>query len=136
MGADAGSQAAVDRIRQLGLDNHVLLTGDLPHDEFMTLITRAKLYLRTPKKDGVCSSVLEALSLNVPVVASENGTRPSGVVTFRPNDAEDLAAKVGDVLEHNEAIRRALVPPPIRDTVLDEANLLLGITAAGKSEAA
>jgi glycosyltransferase involved in cell wall biosynthesis len=136
MGADAGSQAAVDRIRQMGLDKHVLLTGDLPHDEFMTLMTRARLYLRTPKKDGVCSSVLEALSLNVPVVASENGTRPAGVITFKPNDGEDLATKVAYVLEHNDAIRRTLVPPPIRDTVLDEANLLVGISAAGKSEAA
>jgi glycosyltransferase involved in cell wall biosynthesis len=120
----------------MGLEKHVLLAGDLPHDEFMTLMTRARLYLRTPKKDGVCSSVLEALSLNVPVVASENGTRPTGVITFKPNDGEDLAAKVSHVLEHNDAIRRTLVPPPIRDTVLDEANLLVGISAAGKSEAA
>jgi len=135
MGADGGSQAAVDRIREMGLDKHVILTGDLPHDEFMTLMTRARLYLRTPKKDGVCSSVLEALSLNVPVVASENGTRPSGVVTFTPNDGKDLADKVSYVLEHNEAIRRALVPPPIRDTVLDEANLLAGVVVR-KREAA
>jgi glycosyltransferase involved in cell wall biosynthesis len=136
MGADGGSQAAVDRIRHMGLDSHVLLTGDLPHDEFMTLMTRARLYLRTPKKDGVCSSVLEALSLKVPVVASENGTRPAGTVTFRPDDAIDLAEKVSYVLEHNDAIRAALVPPPIRDTVLDEATLLAGGAPRRRSRAA
>jgi glycosyltransferase involved in cell wall biosynthesis len=135
MGSEAGSQAAVERIRQLGLERHILLAGDLPHDEFLSLMTRTRLYVRTPKKDGVCSSVLEALSIKVPVVASENGTRPAGVVTFAPDDAEDLASKIAYVLEHADAVRRAIVPPPIRDTVLDEANLLAR-TPHARSEAA
>jgi len=83
------------------------------------------MYVRTPSKDGVCSSVLEALSLGVPVVASENGTRPASVITFRPDDAADLAAKVSEVLEREAEVRRALVTPTIRDTVTDEARLLV-----------
>src|SRR5262249_48122981 len=60
----------------------VLLLGNLPHDEFLTLLSRCYGYLRTPACDGVSSSVLESLALGVPVVASENGRRPPGVVTY------------------------------------------------------
>jgi glycosyltransferase involved in cell wall biosynthesis len=126
MGSDAGSEAIADQIRSLGLQDNVMLAGDLPHDEFLSLLTRTRMYIRTPSKDGVCSSVLEALSLRVPVVASENGTRPAGVVTFKPNDAEDLAARVSDVLRAYDDVRQRIPRPEIRDTVLDEALLLSG----------
>ena len=126
MGSDAGSEMIAERIRALGLTNNTVLAGDLAHDEFLSLLTRTRMYIRTPSKDGVCSSVLEALSLSVPVVASENGTRPPGVVTFAPNDAEDLAAKVGDVLSAYDDVRQRIPRPEIRDTVLDEARLLSG----------
>jgi glycosyltransferase involved in cell wall biosynthesis len=126
MGSDAGSEAIAEQIRSLGLQDNVMLAGDLPHDEFLSLLTRTRMYIRTPSKDGVCSSVLEALSLRVPVVASENGTRPAGVVTFKPNDAEDLAARVSDVLRAYDDVRQRIPRPEIRDTVLDEALLLSG----------
>jgi glycosyltransferase involved in cell wall biosynthesis len=130
MGSDAGSEMIAYRIRSLGLQDHVLLAGDLPHDEFLSLLTRTRMYIRTPSKDGVCSSVLEALALSVPVVASENGTRPAGVVTFTPNDAEDLAAKISDVLGTYDDVCRRIPTPEIRDTVLDEALLLSGASNA------
>jgi glycosyltransferase involved in cell wall biosynthesis len=126
MGSDQGSEPIHALIRDLGLDDHVLICGDQPHDEFMTIMARSLIYVRTPKRDGVCSSVLEALSLRVPVVASENGTRPAGVVTFTNDDAQDLAASVGYVLDHHDTIRRALVTPDVRDTVAEEASLLAG----------
>lgn len=127
MGSDSGSDPIVRRLAAQGLEDRVLLAGDLSHDAFLTVLERARLYIRTPSKDGVCSSVLEAMSLRVPVVAAENGTRPPGVVTFTANDPQDLAVKVEAVLVHYDHIRRALVVPPVRDTVTDEANLLAGV---------
>ena len=73
----------------------VLLLGNLPHDEFLTLLSRCYGYLRTPACDGVSSSVLESLALGVPVVASENGRRPAGVVTYTQDDPADLCEKLG-----------------------------------------
>jgi glycosyltransferase involved in cell wall biosynthesis len=72
----------------------LLLLGNLAHDEFLTLLTRCFAYIRTPACDGVSSSILESLALGVPVVASENGSRPTNVITFRGEDAEDLCAKL------------------------------------------
>ena len=72
----------------------VLLLGNLPHDEFLTLLSHCYGYLRTPACDGVSSSVLESLGLGVPVVASENGRRPAGVITYAQDDPRDLCEKL------------------------------------------
>jgi glycosyltransferase involved in cell wall biosynthesis len=125
MGSDAGADPIREQIRRLGLEQHVLLAGDQPHDAFLTIMTSARMYIRTPPKDGVCSSVLEALALGVPVVASENGTRPPSVVTYTADDPDDLAAKVEAVLADEAAVRASIVRPVIRDTVADEAALLV-----------
>jgi glycosyltransferase involved in cell wall biosynthesis len=125
MGSDKGSEPVTEQIARLGLQSHVLLAGDQPHDQFLTIMTRSRMYVRTPPKDGVCSSVLEALALGVPVVASENGTRPPSVVTFTPADPDALAEKVTYVLDHEAEVRAAVVRPEIRDTVADEAALLV-----------
>jgi hypothetical protein len=52
--------------------------------------------VRTPACDGVSASVLESLALGIPVLASENGRRPPGVITYREDDPFDLASN----LEH------------------------------------
>jgi len=70
----------------------LLLLGNLPHDEFLTLLGRCEAYIRTPACDGVAASVLESLALGVPVLASQNGHRPANVSTYREGDAADLCA--------------------------------------------
>lgn len=113
-----------DRIGRDGLDSRICVVDDLDHDEFLTALSRASVYVRTHVSDGVCSSVLEALALRVPVVASENGTRPQGVITYPSSDADRLAAVLEDVLDRHPALVRALVRPELLDTVGDEARLL------------
>jgi glycosyltransferase involved in cell wall biosynthesis len=125
IGADTRSEVVAEMVDKAGLKESVYHAGDLSHDQFMTLVSEAHLFIRTPQKDGVSSSVLEALSLKIPVIASENGTRPPGVVTFQAGDATDLACKVLDAWKRYHAVRSQTVPPPIQDTVEEEAALLL-----------
>lgn len=113
-----------ERIQCADLAGHVCVIDDLDHDQFLTALTRSRLYLRTPTTDGVASSVLESLALRVPVVASENGSRPPGVVTYQASDPDDLAAKVAGVLADHQAISAAIPVPDIRDTVAIEVDLL------------
>ena len=93
IGGDAHSEALNAMIAREGLKEFVYRAGDLSHDQFMTVVSQAHFFVRTPQKDGVSSSVLEALSLRIPVIASENGTRPSGVITFQAGDAADLPSQ-------------------------------------------
>ena len=65
-----------------GLHDRVLITGDLTHEQFLGRLSRSAVYVRTPVSDGVASSVLEALSLGVPVVARRR-TVPARRVSSR-----------------------------------------------------
>lgn len=95
----------------------ILLLGNLPHDQFLTLLSRCYGYLRTPACDGVSSSVLESLALGVPVVASENGRRPVGVVTYDQDDPKDLCAKVSYLVRHYAEIKaRTYLKVPANNT--------------------
>ena len=73
---------------------------------------------------SVASSVLESLSLGTPVVGSENGSRPPGVITYPATDVETLATVLLDVLSRRDTIAAAMPRPELRDTLADEIALL------------
>jgi glycosyltransferase involved in cell wall biosynthesis len=114
-------------IQELALEPHLCWTGDLPHEQFLTILSYASVFIRTPICDGVCSSVLEALALGKPVVASENPHRPRGVLTFKAGQHADLAEKVRHALEQNTTGGSSKKTPEVPDTVADEARFLLNI---------
>ena len=127
IGADTQSEKIQQMVDRAGLQGRVFATGDLSHDEFMTVLSKVHIYIRTPQKDGVCSSVLEALSLKVPVIASENGSRPESVIMFKTDSVEDLTATVSMVWNHYISIKSRIRVPDVRDTVTEEADLILRI---------
>jgi glycosyltransferase involved in cell wall biosynthesis len=104
----------------------LLLLGNLAHNQFLTLLGRCFVCLRTPACDGVCASVLESLALGVPVVASENGRRPPGVITYSDTDAVDMLDKLGYVTEHHHAIKTNLHLERFDDNVGRMADWLTG----------
>jgi glycosyltransferase involved in cell wall biosynthesis len=113
------------QLKELEKKGTVLLVDDLDHNQFMTLLSKTDIYLRTPVSDGVASSVLEALALKVPVVASDNGRRPHGVIAYDVEDVNDLESKIKYVLANNDKVKHDIIVPVIRDTVKDEIDLLV-----------
>lgn len=79
-----------------GLSDHVLLLSNVP--SATAVMARSDVFVRTPHLEGDSVSVREALAAGVPVVASDAGFRPPGVVLFRPADPADLEAKLEQVL--------------------------------------
>jgi glycosyltransferase involved in cell wall biosynthesis len=112
------------RLGHDGLATRVCVVDDMDHDAFLTALTRSAIYVRTPTTDGVASSVLESLALGVPVVASENGTRPPGVVTYSAADPRDMVAAIEGVLARRTEIVATMPSPDIRDTLADEIAVL------------
>jgi glycosyltransferase involved in cell wall biosynthesis len=108
----------------------LLLLGNLSHDEFLTLLNRSFAYIRTPVCDGVSSSVLESLALGVPVIASENGHRPDGVLTYRAGDAGDLCAKLQDLVESYSQVKERTTLQSAGDNISKTVDWLLGSTVA------
>jgi glycosyltransferase involved in cell wall biosynthesis len=126
---DHGEDSLLTRVNELldrrGLRDRVFLVDDLDHEAFMEALGRASVYVRSHLSDGVCSSVLEAMSLGVPVVACENGTRPSGVITYAAQDSRQLAGILANTLERHAEIVSGLARPAVQDTVRVEADLLI-----------
>jgi glycosyltransferase involved in cell wall biosynthesis len=87
-----------------GLEDAVCLTGAVTHDVFLTMLTRSLACIRTPLTDGVSSSVLEALALGVPVLGSDNGTRPAGVELWRPEDPESLRKLMAEAVQNRPSL--------------------------------
>ena len=104
----------------------LLLLGNLTHDEFLTLMSRSYVYLRTPACDGVAASVLESLALGIPVVASENGRRPAGVVTYEDADPSDMVTKLAFVRQNYERIQAGLHLEDAEDNVGRMVDWLVG----------
>jgi glycosyltransferase involved in cell wall biosynthesis len=113
------------RVARLGIAGRICVIPDLGHDEFRVALTRSALYLRTPTSDGVASSVLESLAFRVPVVAAENHNRPPGVVTYRADDAEDMATVLERVIASRAEVIAAIPATEIADTLTSEVRLLL-----------
>jgi glycosyltransferase involved in cell wall biosynthesis len=131
LGVTDGVDPAIWADLEMRLDRHrlrdrVCILEDLDHPPFLTALTRSAMFIRMPTTDGVASSVLEAMSVGVPVVAAQNGTRPRGTVTFEPGSASDLAAKIEYTLAHRDAIVATAPRPQIADTLSDEVQVLTG----------
>jgi glycosyltransferase involved in cell wall biosynthesis len=138
VGTGEGRAHFEQAIQALGLTQHVFIAGDMGHDAFMTLLSKTRVHLRTPITDGVSATVLEALSLRVPVVASENGIRPQSVITYRADDPAHLADRLEWVLRHHAQIAEAITTSSVPDTATMEVDLLAGhipVKATAKPEA-
>jgi glycosyltransferase involved in cell wall biosynthesis len=121
----ASAQKFVDEWRNDERDS-LLLLGNLPHDQFLTLMTRCSAVLRTPVCDGVAASVLEALALGVPVVASENSRRPPGVISYHDTSAEDMRDQLNYLMENYETAKAGLAGAALDDNVGQMADWLSG----------
>jgi len=112
----------------------LLLLGNLEHDGFLSLLVRCAAYVRTPACDGVSASVLESLALKVPVIASENGRRPPGVLTYQELDADGLCSIMSYVARHGSSVRARLENTTAEDNVARMADWLTGITTPASRE--
>lgn len=99
-----------DRTERLGLADGVRFTGPLDHDEVLSLMATAEVFVmpsvRDPRGnvDGLPIVVLEAMAAGKPVVASEVSGMPLAVahgetgLLVPERDPAALAAAVGDLL--------------------------------------
>jgi len=85
-------------IDQVGLRESVCFLGDIEHDLCLKLMSRSQVFVRPTFRDGDSISVREAVSLGVPVVASDVGTRPPEVLLFRAGDSDELASRIAAAL--------------------------------------
>lgn len=84
-------------IDSLDLGEQVLVERELP--DFISLLERSDVLLRSALVDGDSVSVREGLFLGLPTVASDTPFRPEGVILFRKGDSIDMAHKLRQALK-------------------------------------
>lgn len=84
------------------IEDAVFIMGSVPHEMFLNILSQSLAYIRTPMSDGVCSSVLESLKLKVPVLASDNRTRPNGTELWEDGNVESLLNVMTEIVENRE----------------------------------
>ena len=94
MGSGEQREQAERRIHEMGLEENVLMLGDVNHDTCLALMSASDVFVRPTLEDGDSISVREALALGVPVVASDIGTRPAGAILFQRGDIGEMLSKV------------------------------------------
>jgi glycosyltransferase involved in cell wall biosynthesis len=101
-------------------DNHelsqkVYFTGYRPNP--IDFMSQWDICLSTSKTEGLGTSLLECMSLNVPVVSTKNG----GIEDWIKNDFNGLLSPVGDVGGLTNQVLKVLNDPALKDTITRNA---------------
>jgi glycosyltransferase involved in cell wall biosynthesis len=107
-----------EKIEQLGLSESIVLHGAKTREEFIPLLLRSRIfvapYVETASgdKDGIPTSVLEAMSTGLPIVATDAGSITEAVtdgveaVVVPQRDPERLAEAIERLLQDRTAYAR------------------------------
>jgi glycosyltransferase involved in cell wall biosynthesis len=91
MVGDGSMRDDVERaIAVSGYAERIHLAGNVEHGVTLHLINDADVLIRTTLFDGDAISVREAIYLGTPVIATDNGMRPDGVMLYRIGDNEEF----------------------------------------------
>jgi len=99
------------RAQERGIADRLLFVTE-PVAEAASLWREADVVVRATNTDGSSLTVLEALALGVPVVASDCAERPEGTLLFRTRDSAGLTAALAEVLTDLPARREGLLGQP------------------------
>jgi glycosyltransferase involved in cell wall biosynthesis len=109
VGADLiGGRVQADA-RDHGVDHHIRFLG--LHDDVRPLLAAADVFVLPSTHEGLPTSIMEAMAMQLPVVASCVGGIPELVV---PNET-GLFIQPGDVRGLEDAVVQLLLAPLLRD---------------------
>ena len=99
------------QVRGLGLDRSVIFLGGISDAELKAYYKVADAFMITSLHEGFCVPVVEAMSMQVPIVAYSSSAIPETVgnvgFVWKDRDPELMAATL-DLLMKNEHVRQAL----------------------------
>ena len=110
--ATADARPWLDRIARAPLAGHVRHIGYVEHDNRQALYAGARLLVQPSFEEGFGMSVLEAMTLGVPVVTSNRGSLPEVVghaaPLVNPEDPEALANAIAHLLDNPASAARSV----------------------------
>lgn len=99
-------------IQELDLEKRVILTGFVSDEELIALTSGAMVFVFPSLYEGFGLPPLEAMQLEVPVVASNTSSIPEvcadAALYFDPNNVDDMAEKMTEIVQ-KETLQELLV---------------------------
>jgi len=93
----------IRRIKELGLQSKIIITGWIPTLELKVLLMNAKISLIPSLYEGFGLPILESFSSGVPVITTDRGAIPEiasgAAVLVNPFDYKYLAAKIEELIK-------------------------------------
>ena len=99
-------QEYTTQITSLGLNDFFIIL-DQPMDEASRLYASTDAYLRPTNTDGNAFSIYEALSLGIPVVASDVVPRAKGCLIFQNRNVDDFVARMEFLMDNYDEIKES-----------------------------
>ncbi len=100
------------KIKDLGLEKEVIITGYIPDDDIPLLFSGAKAYVLPSLYEGFGIPVIEAMACGCPVVTSNLSSLPeiagNAAILINPYDTDSLAEGISNAC-YNQSIRRDLI---------------------------
>lgn len=121
VGSGALHEELVAAIAAKPYADKIFLAGDVEHAVTLHLINDADILLRTTTFDGDAISIREALFLDTPVIATNNGMRPDGLNLIPIGDKAALTEKIKSVA--NTPRLKKSQKPPDNKNIVDIVNL-------------
>ncbi len=109
------------RISELGLTERFIFITE-PLKVGASLWALGDIFVRATNTDGNSVGLMEALSLGIPVIASDCSPRPEGTVLFQTRNNNDLLEKTLSILDNIDNARKkvkALKIPDAGKAILD-----------------
>ena len=117
IGSGPLEQMLRDEIAAAGLNNHVELRGELPPDEVREELEASDLFCLTSFAEGLPVSIMEAMAVGVPVIA----TSIAGIPELAVNRETALTVAPGNVEQLAEAISNMLGEAKLRSAMVTAA---------------
>lgn len=81
------------------------------------IIMKSNIFVRPTNTDGYGVSIAEAVSFDVPAVASDVCDRPEGTILFKNRDIDDFTSKVKSVIDNYEQHKNKLKSTELENNV-------------------
>ncbi|GCE25385.1 hypothetical protein KDA_08690 [Dictyobacter alpinus] len=102
------AKAAVERVREKGVDIELVVATGLPHETVVKYMNASNALILSSHAEGSPNVVKEAMACNVPVVGTDVGDvrdvieHTAGCTVCTPNNVEEMASGIEVALAHTE----------------------------------
>ncbi len=95
----------ISNIKKYNLGNNIIFTGEIKSETLANYLSKVNLYLNCSFIENSPNSILEALIVGTPILASNVGgvieiSKEAGFATFDPNNVNDLCSKIKFIFDN------------------------------------